>query len=456
MLSYIIKRILYFIPAFFSISLVIFFLSKAAGEILLCEQDPLGIDIEQCKLEAHQKGYDKPVFYFSLTTAAHPDTLYRIFREERRAALRKLIEQYGNWEEISQYYDAINLLEKKLETIQYKDKSSSFVKIQAAIELLYVSYKEEGINQQLTRLKVASIDSTLHSIQSQTASVIDSYQQIKEKSSPHKLYIPSLNWYGTDNQYHFWIANFLRGELGTSIIDYNPVSQKIKEKLPWTLILNIPAIILAYLLSIPLGVYTAVYKNTGFDKFTSAFLLILYSLPAFWIGTLLINFLTTPEYGMKFFPSIDFSVGGSFLDNANRFILPIFCLTYGSLAFITRQMRSSMIATLQQDFIRTARAKGLSEWQIIWKHAFRNSLFPLITIFGAVFPAAFAGSVIIEFIFNIPGMGWLMLKSISARDWPVVYAILMIAAILTMFGLLIADILYTLADPRVRLNKSKT
>ena len=122
---------------------------------------------------------------------------------------------------------------------------------------------------------------------------------------------------------------------------------------------------------------------------------------------------------------------------------------------MTRQMRSSMAETLQQDYIRTARAKGLSEKAVIWKHAFRNSLFPLITIFGTVLPAAFAGSVIVEKIFNITGMGWLMLSSITARDWPVVYAILMIAAILTMLGLLIADILYVLVDPRVRLGKSK-
>jgi len=136
-----------------------------------------------------------------------------------------------------------------------------------------------------------------------------------------------------------------------------------------------------------------------------------------------------------------------------RLMLPIFCLTYVSLAFITRQMRSSMIETMQQDFIRTAKAKGLSERAVIWKHGFKNSLFPLITIFGSVLPRAFAGSVVVEFIFNVTGMGWLLLNSINTADWTVVYAILMIAAVLTMLGLLIADILYVFVDPRVRLGK---
>ena len=117
---------------------------------------------------------------------------------------------------------------------------------------------------------------------------------------------------------------------------------------------------------------------------------------------------------------------------------------------MTRQLRNSMIDTFQQDFIRTARAKGLSENTIVWKHAFKNSIFPLITIFGNVLPAAFSGSVIIEVIFNIQGMGYLMWDSIFARDWQVVYTVLMIAALLTVIGILLADLLYAFIDPRIK------
>ncbi len=453
MLQYLFKRVLYFIPTFFIVSLIIFFLSKAAGEQLLCDKDPNGPDLETCMNEAHQKGYDKPIFYFAFSTAAHPRTLFTIFREERRNATHELIGQYGNWEQINQYRQTLNQIDNRLESIGEQHSSKGITKIQKAINLLQVSSKDPVILSQLTKIEAAIDDSLLTDIKPQTLELATAYNTIKAEATPNKLLIPSFHWYGIDNQYHFWITNFLSGNFGISHQDALPVADKIKTKLPWTLYLNIPAIFLAYLISIPLGTYSAIYRDTRFDKIISTVLLLFYSLPVFWIGTLLVNFFTTSEYGMKIFPPIGLKGDELNWENMTRLFLPIFCLTYGSLAFISRQMRSSMIETMQQDFIRTARAKGLSAKSVIWKHGFKNSVFPLITIFGSVLPSVFAGSVIVELIFNITGMGWLLFKSIQTADWPVVYAILMIAAILTMVGLLIADILYVLVDPRVRLDK---
>ncbi len=457
MLQYIFKRILYFIPTFLIVSLIIFFLSKAAGEFLRCEEVQFGeVSIEDCKIEAHQKGYDKPIFYFIFSTAAHPDTLYKIFREERRNALHQLIGQYGNWSEISRYKQALQQFEEQVDATRLNQNNrKGIAKLQKAINLLFVSAKDPVINSQLTKIEAVITDSSFLVLQPHALAVSNAYMAIKEQATPNKLVIPAINWYGINNQYHFWITNFLSGNFGISIRDSNPVMDKIKARLPWTLYISIPAILLIYLIAVPLGIYTAVYRDSNFDKIITTSLLLIYSLPVFWIGTMLVNFFTTPEYGMKWFPSIGLNGNELTWDNITRLILPIFCVTYGSLAFMTRQMRSSMLNTLQQDFIRTAKAKGLSSSAVIWKHAFRNSLFPLITIFGAVLPSAFAGSIIVEYIFNIEGMGWLLLKSIRSTDWPVVYAILMISAILTMVGLLIADILYVIADPRVRLDKPK-
>jgi peptide/nickel transport system permease protein len=413
----------------------------------------MGIDIEQCKLEAKLKGYDKPIFYFSFSTAAHPDSLHKVFREERRNALHKLIGQYGNWAAINTYYQKLLLFDATLTQSDAKGSAKSISKMQKATELLFLSYKDPKIQSQFEKIERALQDSSLHSIQPQAIALQNAYQNIIDKATPNQLLIPAFHWYGLDNQYHFWITNFLSGDFGTSNRDHLPVYDKIKTRLPWTLYLSIPAIILAYLLSIPLGVFSAVYKGSRFDRFTSSFLLLAYSLPVFWAGTMLVNFFTTQEFGMKIFPTIGLSGKDLNWENITRLILPILCLTYPTLAFITQQVRSSMLSTLQQDFIRTARAKGLTEQKVIWKHAFRNSLFPLITIFGAVLPGVFAGSVVIEFIFNITGMGWLMLDSIRAYDWPVVYTVLLISAVLTMLGLLIADILYVIADPRVNLSK---
>jgi len=453
MFSYLLKRIGYFIPTFFVISLIIFFLSKMAGESLLCDQDSF-YSVERCKEEAHQKGYDKPVFYFSLSTAAHPDTLYRIFRAERRSALGKLIGQYGNWVSIQNYYQSLQQLDEITSAIAQKNSNEHISSLLQSIELLYLSYKKEEINRLLKQMNEATEDTLLKTVKPQLSILTQNFNKVTSEATPYRLLIPHIKWYGSNNQYHFWMSKFLRGDFGTSVRDQKPVVDKIMARLPWTLYINIPAILIAYLLAIPLGVYSAVYRGSRFDKVTSVVLLLFYSLPVFWIGTMLVNFLTTPEYGLKIFPSI--GLAGPELDweNLSRLILPVFCVTYGALAFMTRQMRSSMLETLQQDYIRTARAKGLSERTVIWKHAFRNSLFPLITIFGAVLPAVFAGSIVVEYIFNITGMGWLLLDSINARDWPVVYAVLMITAILTMLGMLLADLLYVAADPRVRLDKT--
>ena len=207
-----------------------------------------------------------------------------------------------------------------------------------------------------------------------------------------------------------------------------------------------------------MGVVAAAKKNSVFDKTSTLITFLLFSLPSFWIATILVVFFTTPEYGSwtNIFPSIGLgknygvqSGWANFWDVAAHLILPVFCLTYAALAFISRQVRGGMLDVLQKDFIRTAKAKGVAPKKVIWKHAFRNSLFPIITLFAAVFPATLAGSVVIEVIFNIPGMGRLAFDAIYAEDWPIVFSVLMLAAILTIIGNLVADMLYAAADPRV-------
>ncbi len=201
-------------------------------------------------------------------------------------------------------------------------------------------------------------------------------------------------------------------------------------------------------------------RGSVLDGFSTAMLFVLYSLPSFWIAMILLVFLTTASYGISWFPT-----GGAYtmemhqdpntpmskylIDVLHHLVLPVFCMTYGSFAFLSRQTRGAMLGVLRQDYIRTANAKGLDEEKVIWKHAFRNSLFPIITLFSSVFPRALSGSIAIELIFNIQGMGQLALGSIIARDWPLVFAISMLAAVLTMIGNLIADLLYGVADPRV-------
>ena len=473
MLKYLFKRILIFIPTLIAISLIAFWLSKIApgDPVESCSPLPDNMPLEAIekayKSTAKRMGLDKPSFYLSFTAAAFPDTLYKIESRYKRENLQKLIAQYGDWPSVDTYYKKIRALQILLEKVPDTLARDRVINIQKALNLLFVQFKDNQISSQLEKIQKNTFefdvenDKLMNYVGSQVEDLQKAYESLKANANLTALYVPKISWHGFDNQYHNWLTAFLSGDLGTSCQNGQPVFDRLKTPLFWTLIMNFMALTFAFLISIPIGVYAAVKKNTAFDRFTTVGLFILYSLPTFWIGTLLVVFFTNPEYGMDWFCGIGLGNADSsapfwtrFWETACHLVLPVICLTYGSLAFISRQMRGSMLNTIQQDYIRTAKAKGLNSNKIIWKHAFRNALFPLITMIALVFPATISGSVVIEVIFNIPGMGREVYNAIYAQDWQIVFTILMLAAILTMLGNLVADILYAIADPRISYRKS--
>jgi peptide/nickel transport system permease protein len=266
--------------------------------------------------------------------------------------------------------------------------------------------------------------------------------------------------YGLDKplyvQYVKWLGRIVTLNFGDSFVDHRPVLSKIGEALPITLTLNILTIILIYIISIPLGVFSAVSSKKSLDKLIMVVLFVLYSLPSFWVASILITYLGGGDY-LNMFPIVGFvSAGAGSLPwydwVANvlwHLILPVTCLTYGGFAFLSRFARGTMLEVIRQDYITTARAKGLSGTVVVWKHAFRNTLIPILTLMGTLLPALLGGSVIIEQIFSIPGMGRLGFQSILSRDYPTIMAIATIQAFLTLVSLLLADLLYVVADPRV-------
>jgi len=268
--------------------------------------------------------------------------------------------------------------------------------------------------------------------------------------------------YGLDKPiivgYADWLGSFMVLDFGTSRKDGRPVSTRIADALPITLALNIITIIIVYIISIPVGIITSVKKDSAFDRVVSLVMFILYSLPAFWIGLLLLMYFSGGEY-LNIFPlggiMSDWAEEPGFwrklLDIAWHLVLPVVTLTYGSFAFLSRYTRANMLEVINQQYITTARAKGLSEARVVFVHAFRNSLVPLVTLMATLLPGLLGGSVIVESIFSIPGMGMLAFESILARDIPVIMAIAAISALLTLVGILIADLMYALVDPRIRL-----
>ena len=469
MTAYLFRRIIALLPTLVAISLLAFALGKMAPgdpvELLLRRAGDENLrDLRQADESYRQTarilGLDKPVFYFSLLPQAYPDTLYKVVNPAHRKTLRQLCARYGNWPLVQRYYHAVKAYAftagRQTDRV-WAENASECLRLS---ESLLLSSSSEEIHILLGELSVLH-SGTLPDI-TEVRAVGQAFSALEQGAMSWKRYFPGFSWYGFDNQYHHWISGCVKGDFGVSYRDGRAVGEKIRSGLRWTLWLNVLSIFLVYLLSIPLGVYMAVHRNRVFDRLSRFVLFLLYALPAFWIGTLLLLAFANPQNGLDW---VSFSQAGEYRPGAGwaertgadlrHLILPVFCLTYGSLAFIALQMRNATAEALDQDFVRAARAKGLSEHRVIWRHAFRNALFPLITLLGALLPSMIAGSVVIESIFNLPGMGKLTVEAIFSQDWPVVYAVLLLSALLTIIGLFLADLLYAWADPRVRSGEGK-
>ena len=381
MLSYVLKRILWFVPTLFAVTIIGFILlANAPGDPvnLLSNGAKVSGNIEEQKTFWRKKlGLDLPLFYFSITTLSEPDTLYKVYDEQQLKIIKEDLKENGGY----------------------------------------------------------------------------------------KNYIPKIIWYGYHNQYHQWLfggANskgIIRGDFGISYIKKEPVISIIKDKLIWSVFFSVVSILLAYVISIPIGIKLAEKPESKSSKITQVTLFLLYSMPSFFVGILLLILFANPDVISIFPPSgikpiegyaDGASIFSKFIDSFPYMILPLICYTYSSLAFISKLTATSIHEQLGLDYIKTARAKGLSEKKIIYKHALKNSALPLITVFSSVFPSIVGGSVIIESIFTIPGMGLETVKAIISQDYPIVIAVITLSSVLTIFSYLLADILYAWVDPRIR------
>jgi len=257
-------------------------------------------------------------------------------------------------------------------------------------------------------------------------------------------------------QYLLWLKDTLRGDFGESLQYNTQVTTLIKERLPVTMSINIIATIIVYLIAIPGGMLASVKRGKSFDVVWSMMTLALYSLPTIWIGAMMVGFLANPRY-LGWFPAAGIhSTNTAWMTSTQyaadyfwHIVLPVLCLSYGGLAFLSKLKRAAMLDNLNQDYVRTARAKGLSGFTVVTRHVFRNSLLPMITVFAGVIPGLLGGSVIIEHIFSIKGMGDLMLTATLARDVTIVQAVAFIGSLISLICLLITDLCYVIADPRV-------
>ncbi len=256
-------------------------------------------------------------------------------------------------------------------------------------------------------------------------------------------------------RYFTWLGNALQGDFGNSFINYAPVSYLVRAALPNTLLLSMVSLIIALVLSVPIGVLAAVKRNSVFDRVTTVIATAFSSLPSLWLGLMLIVLFAVKfqEWGLPSLPTSgvrNLRVEDNLPDRIKHLILPAAALSLVSLAGWTRYIRSQMLEVIRQDFVRTAQAKGLVDRVVLLRHAFRNALLPLVTLVGLTIPDLFGGALIIENVFGYPGIGQLSVNALQSNDYSVAMACVMMLSFLTVVGNLIADMLYGVLDPRVR------
>ena len=263
-------------------------------------------------------------------------------------------------------------------------------------------------------------------------------------------------------QYLRWLWSFVTFDFGRSLVDEQPVRLLIAQALPRTLLLTSLAMLSTYAIAIPLGVHSAVHRGSRVDRVLSTTLFVLHAVPAFWVALVLLVLLgggelwhLMPIRGLASDGMEDAPLAARGLDLAWHLVLPVFCLTFPALARTSRYQRGAMLDVLRQDYVRAARARGLSERRVIWGHAWRNALVPMLSLLSVDLPWLLGGSVIIERVFTIRGMGMLTFEAILRRDYPVIMGVTALVAVSTMLGILVGDLAVAWADPRVRCDRSE-
>lgn len=397
---------------------------------------------------------DKPSFYFSLSSMAMPDTLYAISRKKQQRVAEAWVHQNGNWPLIQAYRQQVLKGQVQFQRMiqQATNKLNASTRKKLPSSFFNSLLTEEKLEKhQLFIEKFQEAIDTIPAFQSQQGSI----QQIKTtfldmQSQPTqwKNYIPSIHFYGWDNQYQIWLVNILtKFDFGTHLNSTQSVTKGLGRQIGFSLRFTSVSYLLGFLISILMGVAVATRVGKWQDRSVATLLYLLDAIPAFWLGTILLIFFTNDAF-LNWFPA-QFRSNAQGITYYMGMVLPITAYVLGMLTSLTRLMRGRLLDLLKQDFMRTARAKGLSQQEAIWRHALKPALSPMITAFAIYFPGLFTGSVIIEKIFSIPGVGDSLLAASTTNDIYQVVMFFCLTGLLTILGYLIGDILRAWVDPRV-------
>ncbi len=405
-------------------------------------------DYEQSYQQAAVEiGLNQPIFYFSIAKNKKTDAFFNVVVPRYKDLTIQLMNKNTSFENTQSYITAIRNIEKKCYTIN--DSMSILDETRA----LYYAFEKKDIDEKSIFLENnASKDSTL---QAEVAFFLEKKKIITSEFSEKIVWFPTFQWFGSRCQFHQWLKKTLSGDFGISYTSYRPVQDEIRDAVRWTLLMNTLALMLVFLIGIWLGLKSAAQFGQKWDNRLLQLTFFLDAIPQFWLATLVFIFLTSSYYHLKIFPNAgigNFSSNTPFLEKIwialPHFIAPIFCIVLTSISIVIRQMRASALRVFGENFIKTAKAKGLSKTQILRKHVFPNAIFPMIALLGATLPNLIMGSLTIETVFNIPGMGQLASTAIYEKNFPVLIAIVFLISLLTIVGGLISDVLYKIYEPK--------
>ncbi len=405
---------------------------------------------------AHKRGLDLPFFYFSLHKGIYPDTLFSLFPLDDRQVVKAWIHQSHDGKRSMELYTSLRT------ALHYSCTTGTSLTLADSctrqLQNILIQTDIHQLHQQVNMLsqlaETGGQDSLLNDLVENIKQKGDALQEHQPLSFAQ--FWPTLNWNGFHNQYHQWIAGLISFQPLTSLVDGRNAWVKISEALKWTLILNGLAFLFAIFLGVMIGIWSGKREGTRKEKWLSMFLFTFFAIPSFWLATLLVLVFSSGEWLSVLPPGGlgQYQDAHSLPEKCGiigfHLILPVFCLTIGSLAYVSRQMKQSVQHEFTQPYVSALRTLGIAEKTILRKHVVRNALFPMITLMGNALPAILSGSLIIEVIFSIPGMGRLMFTSLMERDWPVVFPILMLAATVTVISYTLTDVIYKWLDPRVK------
>lgn len=403
---------------------------------------------------AHKLRLDRPKFYFTLVPGGYPDTLLRWTHPPTRAYYHRLWLISRDWNQVLTFQTALDTL--AVQMAQLPDS----LRLPAANQLRLI---QAFTSRDELRLQTQALVSIVQRSSDRRWQDYGSglHMHAQRLMTADRRVVPglSLRWHGTDNQFHYWISRALAFKYDLSLVDGRSPQKKIIEAFFWTFSIHLLAALLAVGVSVWSGIYLAAFATSRVRKWINGGLYLLYAMPVFWLGTMAVTFFTTSTYSewLDWFPSIgvvENYAGGSwwsrFGQSMPRIILPVLVIFLSVLPYLTRQMQQAVEGELHKEYAFFALAKGLTHRQVVWKHVVPNSWFPLLTILSNLLPWLISGSVTIEYIFNIPGMGRLLYDAVIYQDWPVIFALIMLSAILTALGMVLVEWLYRLLDPRVR------